>query len=144
MRRWCSVALVLIAAGLPVSAQSFSFSTGDASLDVTLSSINVQAQANLGPYTADLSVTFGVAQPQVQAWMTVDQLQPAEVYLALELGKLSGKPPTAVVALYKQNKGKGWGAVAKALGIKPGSAAFKALKAHASEKDQKLKGKKGK
>ncbi len=142
MRRFGFAAVILLAACLPLAAQSFSFSTGDASLDVSLNSINVQAQANIGPYTADLSASFGVTQPQVQAWMTVDKLQPAEVYLALELGKLAAKPPAAVITLYKQNKGKGWGAVAKALGIKPGSAAFKARKANASEKEQKLKGKK--
>ncbi len=145
MRRYLAAAAVLMAAAaLPLGAQSFSFATGDASLDVTLNSINVQAQANLGPYTADLSVSFGVTQPQVQTWMTVDKLQPAEVYLALELGKIAAKPPATVISLYKQNRGKGWGAVAKALGIKPGSAAFKALKARASDREQKLKGKKGK
>jgi hypothetical protein len=142
MRRWYPIAFILAVASLPLAAQAFSFGTGDATLDVSLNSINVQAQANIGPYTADLSVAFGVEQPQIQAWMTVDKMQPAEVYLVLELGKLSGKPPAAVVTVYRQNKGKGWGAVAKALGIKPGSAAFKALKANASEKEQKLKGKK--
>lgn len=143
-RSLACVAVLLAAASLPLSAQTFSFGTGDATLDVTLNSINVQATANIGPYTAELSASFGVGQPQIQAWLTVDKMEPAEVYLALELGKLSGKPPATVVTLYKQNKGKGWGAVAKALGIKPGSAAFKALKTNASDRNQKLKAKKGK
>jgi hypothetical protein len=33
-----------------------------------------------------------------------------------------------VLGLYKKNRGAGWGAVARSLGIKPGSPQFKALK----------------
>jgi hypothetical protein len=125
---------------IPIAAQSFSFNTGDASLDVTLNSINVQAQANIGPYTADLSATFGVGQPQIQVWLTQEKLQPAEVYLVLEMGRIVSQPPATVIAAYKKNKGKGWGAVARALGIKPGSAEFKALKGSAEDRDRKGKG----
>jgi hypothetical protein len=128
------------AASVPLAAQTFSFNTGDASLDVTLNSINVQAQANIGPYTADLSASFGVGQPQIQVWLTENKLQPAEVFLVLEMGKIASKPPATVIAVYKKNKGKGWGAVAKALGIKPGSPEFKALKGSADERDRKTKG----
>ncbi len=137
------VALCLAAAlGLPAAAQSFSFNTGDAGLDVTLNSINVQAQGDMGPYTADLSVSFGVAQPQIRTWITVDRLQPAEVYLALELSRSSGKPPATVIAMYKRDRGRGWGAVARSLGIKPGSPAFKALKVRTEDRERREKGRK--
>jgi hypothetical protein len=132
----------LMAACLPVAAQAFSFNTGDASLDATLNSLNVQAKADIGPYTADLSVSFGVKQSQIQAWMTVGKLEPAEVYLALELGKIASKPPASVIEVYKKNKGKGWGAAARALGIKPGSPEFKALKDSTAAKNKKVKAKK--
>jgi hypothetical protein len=33
-----------------------------------------------------------------------------------------------VVDVYKKNRGKGWGVIAKSLGIKPGSPEFHALK----------------
>ncbi len=143
MARRVVITLCLAAAlGMPVAAQSFSFDTGDANLDVTLNSINVEAQADIGPYTADLSATFGVEQPRIRTWMAVDRLQPAEVFLVLEMGRISAKPPATVIAVYKKHKGKGWGAVAKALGIKPGSPAFKALKASAEEKNKKERGRK--
>lgn len=138
-RLFLTIALAALLS-IPLAAQSFSFNTADASLDVTLNSLNVQARADIGPYTADLSASFGVGQPQIQVWMTQDNLQPAEVFLVLELGKLSSKPPASVIAVYKKNKGKGWGAVARALGIKPGCAQFKALKSSAAEKNEKVKG----
>ncbi len=138
------MAALAVLGSMSVSAQSFSFNTGDASLDMTLSSLNVQARADIGPYTAELSASFGVTQPQIQAWMTVERLQPAEVYVVLELGRLSGRPPASVIAVYKKIKVKGWGAVARSLGFKPGSPGFKALKSSAEEKNKKLKARKKK
>jgi hypothetical protein len=138
------MAALLVSLCIPLAAQTFSFGTGDATLDVTLNSLNVQAKADIGPFTAELSASFGVAQPQIQSWITVEKLQPAEAYLVLELGKVASKPPATVLAAYKANKAKGWGAVAKALGIKPGSAEFKALKAATVEKDKKVKARKKK
>jgi hypothetical protein len=50
-------------------------------------------------------------------------------------GRIARKPPAAVIEIYNKNKGKGWGAVARSLGIKPGSPEFKALKAAAAEEE---------
>ncbi len=143
-RRFLFTIALLAALSIPLAAQTFSFNTGDASLDITLNSLNVQANADIGPFTADLSASFGVEQPQIQTWITVEKLQPAEVYLVLQLGTIASRPPASVIAVYKQNKGKGWGAVARSLGIKPGSPKFKALKDSAVEKDKKVKARKKK
>jgi hypothetical protein len=48
--------------------------------------------------------------------------------MVFQLGQMSGKQPEKVVTVYQAGKGKGWGAIAKDLGIKPGSAEFHALK----------------
>jgi hypothetical protein len=45
------------------------------------------------------------------------------------LARTSGQPMDVVLRQYKSNGKKGWGALAQSLGIKPGSAEFKALKA---------------
>jgi hypothetical protein len=136
------IAALMAALSMPLAAQTFSFNTGAASLDVTLNSLNIQAKADIGSYTTELSVSFGVKQSQIQAWMSVEKLQPAEVYLVLELGRIAGRPPASVIEVYRKNKGKGWGVVAKALGIKPGSPEFKALKSSAAEKNKKVKARK--
>jgi hypothetical protein len=48
--------------------------------------------------------------------------------MCLQLGQWTQKPAEQVVRVYKANRGKGWGVIAKSLGIKPGSAEFHALK----------------
>ena len=51
----------------------------------------------------------------------------SDTYMAFKLSEMSGKPATDVVKAYDKNKSKGWGALAKELGIKPGSKSFHAL-----------------
>ena len=98
-----------------------------ADLDGFLSSVNVQARADMNGFSMRLGAQFGVPLPQVQAILkTVDT--PADAFMCLQLGQMTHKQPEVVMATYERNKGKGWGAVAKELGIKPGSAEFHALK----------------
>ena len=131
-----------LAAGIvfPLAAQ-VAFRSGDGELDGVLNSLNIEAVAKVGPFTADLSVSYGVPQPQIQGWISKDRLQPAEAFLVLELARISKKKPAAVLEIYKKNRGAGWGAVAKSLGIKPGSAQFKALKAGTIRQRDKIKAK---
>lgn len=129
-------ALALTAA--PLAAQSLSFGLGDAALETSLNDIGASAKVDIGGFTAEVSLQWGVSAAQVQA--TVSQgLQPAEVYLAAGLASISGKSLSVVVDTYKKNKDKGWGAVAKELGIKPGSKEFKALKDKSSGSAEKAK-----
>jgi hypothetical protein len=44
---------------------------------------------------------------------------------------LTGTPPADLEKSYLSNPGKGWGVIAKSLGIKPGSKEFKSLKSGA-------------
>jgi hypothetical protein len=41
---------------------------------------------------------------------------------------MCSRPPDYVLERYKSGRGKGWGVLAKSLGIKPGSKEFHALK----------------
>ena len=98
-----------------------------ASLDSFLNSVNVQAQADLPGFHARVSAQFGVPVPQVQAVLhTVGS--PAEAFMVFQLGQMSHRPPETVLQTYQAHKGKGWGVIAKELGIKPGSKEFHALK----------------
>ncbi|MBZ0158490.1 MAG: hypothetical protein K8I29_20015 [Alphaproteobacteria bacterium] len=54
--------------------------------------------------------------------------RPADAYLCLRLAELADRPVELVIREYKANKGRGWGVIAKRLGIKPGSREFHALK----------------
>ncbi|MCM0080497.1 hypothetical protein L4X63_02735 [Geomonas sp. Red32] len=99
-----------------------------ASLDDFLSRVNIEARADMNGFSAKISTQFGVALPQVQAVIR-SVSEPADAFMVFQLGQMASRPPERVLAVYKPNKKKGWGAIAKELGIKPGSAEFHALKA---------------
>ena len=98
-----------------------------AGLDDFLGSLNVQARADLGGFTARVSAQFGI--PEMQVRTVIDTVrEPADAFMVYQLGQMTRKPPETVVEVYRANRGKGWGVIAKRLGIKPGSAEFHALK----------------
>ena len=96
-------------------------------LDSFIKSVNVQAQADLGAFKVRLSTQFGVPVPKVEALM-VKVATPGDAYMCLRVGQVASKPAEVVVKEYQAHKGKGWGVIAKNLGIKPGSKEFHALK----------------
>ena len=98
-----------------------------ASLDDFLSSVNVQARVDLPGFSAKVSTQFGVPVTQVQAVLQTVH-EPADAFMIFQLGQFAKAPSDRVIEVYKPNKKKGWGAIAKELGIKPGSAEFHALK----------------
>ncbi len=96
-------------------------------LDGFLNDLNIQARADMNGFSVKVSAQFGVPVPQVQAVIkTVDN--PADAFMVFQLGHMTQKPPDTVVRVYQGNRGKGWGVIAKSLGIKPGSPEFHALK----------------
>ncbi len=127
MRRIVSALLFLTAGMATIQAQTLSFGLGDAELEASLNELNASAQVDLGGFTAEITLQWGVSSTQVSAALT-QGLAPAEVFVAAFLAQTSQKPLDTVVVAYKKDKKAGWGALAKTLGIKPGSTAFKALK----------------
>ena len=96
-------------------------------LEDFLSHVNVQARVDLPGFSAKISNQFGVPQVQVEAVLRTVR-EPADAFMVFQLGQMSGTPPERVMEVYGPGKGKGWGVIAKELGIKPGSADFHALK----------------
>lgn len=120
---------------------SFTAKSGDNELDLHLSDMNVQASADIKVFNTDLSITYGVPVKKIEDLQVSIGMQPADVFMTLEIAALTNQPLDNVVNNYKKNKGKGWGVIAKEMGIKPGSKEFHALKGKA--KDKKGKGGKG-
>ena len=88
---------------------------------------NVQAQADPSGFKARLATRFHLGDVEVKTVLSnCDSF--ADAYLMLRLGEMSGRPTGYVVEKYRVNKEKGWGALSKSLGIKPGSEEFHALK----------------
>lgn len=88
---------------------------------------NVQAQADPFGFRAKIATRFNIGDAQITSVLS-NFPNPADAYVVLRLGEMSGKPIDYVTEQYKKGKGRGWGALAKSLGIKPGSPEFHALK----------------
>ena len=89
--------------------------------------LNIQAQADLSGFKATLATRFKIGNTEINAVLS-NVPDPAEAYMVLRLGEMSSRPTEYVIEQYKSGKNKGWGALAKSLGIKPGSREFEALK----------------
>ncbi len=113
-----AVAAVILFCGIGVAAGG---------LDGFLNSLNIQARADLGGFSARISTQFGIPLPQVQATIRT-VAEPADAFMVYQLGQMAGQPPAMVAQVYQKRHGQGWGVIAKELGIKPGSPEFHALK----------------
>jgi hypothetical protein len=80
-----------------------------------------------------VDASFGIGLPRIEASLKL--LPPGDVFMAAQLAATINKPFETVVKTYQANKTKGWGVIAKEMGIKPGSPEF-----HAMKKSMKSKG----
>jgi len=96
-------------------------------LDSFIQSLNIEANADFGAFKARLSASFGVPVPEINVLISNVET-PADAYMCLKAGQIAKQPADIVLREYKANKGKGWGVIAKNLGIKPGSKEFHELK----------------
>lgn len=88
---------------------------------------NIRAEADPARFRARLGARFKIGNVEIDAVLSNVE-KPADAYLVCRFGEMSKLPTTSVIEKYKASKGKGWGVVAKSLGIKPGSKEFHALK----------------
>lgn len=111
-----ALGLILLTAGL-----------AHADLNAYIRDLNISAEGDIGGYKAEVGARFGVTGSHLDlVFRSVDS--PADAAIALWIGECARQPVEDVLRVYQSQKGQGWGAVAKSLGIKPGSAAFHALK----------------
>lgn len=92
-----------------------------------LKDLNIRAQADPSGFRAQLSTRFKIGGAEVNA-VIGKVAEPADAYMVMRLGEMSGQPVERVVETYTSGRDKGWGNLAKSLGIKPGSKEFHALK----------------
>lgn len=96
-------------------------------LDTFIGNLNVQARADLPGFKVKLSAQFGIPVAQVETVIASVQT-PGDAYMVLRVGQVAAQPREVVLDEYRSHKGKGWGVIAKNLGIKPGSREFHELK----------------
>ena len=88
---------------------------------------NQQATKDMNAFKEKLVERFASNLNQVEG-VFKEVKTASDAYMAYKLGEMSGKPLSEVINTYGKGKAKGWGALAKSLGIKPGSKEFHALK----------------
>jgi len=98
-----------------------------ADLNIFLSNLNINAKDNMDGYAVKLSSQFNIPLPQVQVILKTVAF-PADGFMCFQLSLMTGIKLERVVEIYHNNKSKGWGAIAKELGIKPGSPEFHRIK----------------
>ena len=119
MRKFLTSVLLLLLFALPAMA-------GD-DLEAFLHDVNIQAQADMHGFSTKVSAQFGVPEAQVEIVLG-NVHEPADAFMVFQLGQMTNQHPDRVMQVYQSQKGRGWGVIAKELGIKPGSAQFHALK----------------
>lgn len=99
-----------------------------ADLEVFLHDLNISARQDPGGFRAELAARFDVSGARLDLVLRSVN-DPAEAAVVLWLGERCRQPPERVLRSYREHRRQGWGAIARSLGIKPGSADFHALKA---------------
>ena len=120
-----------------ISSAQVHFNTGSAELDADLGIINADANLDFGAFKTNLALSYDVSESKIDYLHASVEMEPADIYLALEISELSGKSIDQVIEIYQVNRDKGWGVIAKELGIKPGSPEFHNLKNNVNNKGVK-------
>lgn len=136
MKKHFLIALALFAFEYGFS-QTITFNprTGDVDMDGFLKDVSTKAKNDINSFIDDATKTFNIAKDKVENLIKI--MDPGDVFMTLQTAQIVNKPVEEVKEAYVKAKDKGWGQIAKDLGIKPGSAEFHALK-------NKMKGKKDK
>lgn len=101
---------------------------GDKDLDAAISKINAHANADIKIFKREVGIDFGIEEGKLDHIMVKYKMQPADVVFGLEVSKRCHKDVEEVAECYTKNKNKGWGQIAKEMGIKPGSQEFHEMK----------------
>jgi hypothetical protein len=102
--------------------------TGDRGFDSILQNLTVSANADPNGYYRELSARNGIPEQHIRQAKDRYGLNYSDLYMASALAKATHRPILTVAEDYHQNRAKGWGVMAKKLGIKPGSDEFQAMK----------------
>lgn len=127
-----ALAVVLAAAAGSVQGQDFMFGwnprSGDMWIDQRLGDINDYGYRYREPFIDEVVVHYGAPRVLVRELLIDRRWAPGDVYYACSIAHLLGIPCRNVVEVWDRDHGQGWGAIAKRMGIKPGSAEFHRLK----------------
>lgn len=98
-------------------------------IDQDKNTIDAKAKVNLGKVKSEIGVRYDIDDKKFEILSGKFEMSAGDIVIAAEIRKRNGKDIEEIASIYQKNKNKGWGVLAKELGIKPGSAEFHQLKA---------------
>ncbi|MDH5720251.1 MAG: hypothetical protein OEZ13_06465 [Spirochaetia bacterium] len=119
------ILLFLFAAVSSASAVEVYFNTGDRALDRKLSRMNAEARYDMQFFIEELSYEYNVPESEIHYMIYKKRMEPADVYMVLEMSEITGRPVHVVEKEYQRSRGRGWGVVVRNLGVNPGSPAYR-------------------
>lgn len=119
---------------------TFAQKTGDSELDKQLTTISTNAKADWSLFKTEVSKAYNTTVAKIDKLIGLG-MSGGDIVITLEIATIGKKPIDDVATCYTKNKSKGWGVIAKEMGIKPGSAEFHKLKSNCKSKAEKGKSK---
>jgi len=122
-----SLGMLFAASAAQAQVVGYNFRSGDLWVDTRLGEINDYGSRYREPFIGEMTGYYGAPRSLIvdlfdRRWSAGD------IYYACSIAHVLGVPCVNVVREYDRNPGQGWGAIAKRMGIKPGSAEFHRLK----------------
>ena len=107
------------------------YKTGDNEFDRDLAEMDARAAISFDDFRVGIEANYNITEKKLNYLSVEVGMSAGDIYMTVELAKVTGKSVNDIIYLYRQNKGKGWGVIAKEAGVKPGSAEFHAMKSSA-------------
>lgn len=126
MKNLIILIIIFISSDLYSQSARIGFNTGDMQIEAHLNEVNDYASVDIALFRKDLAFRFRASKSEMDMYLVKERMRPADVYYGYVLSYITGRPFPEIMKMYK--KKSGWGAIAKELGIKPGSDKFHALK----------------
>ena len=98
--------------------------------------LNVSASSDRSRFKHDVALEFGISVGRFDR-LAATLGSVGDAYMSLRIGKLSRRSVDDVVRIRQSSPGKGWGKIARQMGIKPGSDEFMQLKQMWGKKQKK-------
>lgn len=97
-------------------------------LDSDKNTIDANAKVNIGKFKTEIGARYDLTEKKFEILFGKFKLSAGDIVIAAEISKSTGKDIENIADHYSKNRERGWGNLAKSLGIKPGSSEFHALK----------------
>lgn len=107
------------------------YRTGSVQLDGYLRNLSIAASVDIGSFRTRISTLYNLSSGRMERLYAEVGRSPADLFMLLEVARLTRRTPEQMFPIYWRYQRQGWGVIARQAGIKPGSAAFHALKAQA-------------